>query len=63
MADNDDEFPDLDMDQDEDSEPTPARIRKIGSPRTANDLLPQALIENAIGMDGIARIKEAAVAV
>jgi len=59
MADNEDEFPDLVLDQDEDSEPTPAkRTRKIGSPKTAADLLPQALLENAVGMDGIARIQE-----
>ncbi|QQR34757.1 AAA family ATPase [Devosia oryziradicis] len=54
---DEDEFPDLELDQDE--EPTPAkRPAKIGGPRTASELLPQALIENAIGMEGIARIQE-----
>jgi cell division protease FtsH len=54
---DEDEFPDLEFDQDE--EPTPERKpRKIGAPRTASELLPQALIENAIGMEGIARIQE-----
>ena len=54
---DDDEFPDLELDQDED--PTPERKpRKIGAPRTGSELLPQALVENEIGMEGIARIQE-----
>jgi len=59
MATVDDEFPELELEQTNDSRRKPTRRRTIGSPRTADDLLPQAMIENAIGMEGIARIKEA----
>ena len=56
---DDDEFPDLELDQDNADEPKlEKRRRKIGGPKSASELLPQALIENEIGIEGIARIQE-----
>ena len=60
MADvNDDEFLDLELDQDGANEPKPEKkTRRIGASKSASDLLPRALIENEIGMVGIASIQE-----
>lgn len=55
MADNDDEFDTLPHEQDEDESPSP----RPGYTGTAQQLLAHAMVENKIGMDGIARIKKA----
>lgn len=63
MADiDDDELFGLELNQDDqvDAElPTNSTRKANGSGRNAHDLLPQALIEHEIGLEGIARIKKA----